>query len=126
MWVGIGESYSLGRPAKRHIAILHGLNPLDLDPVAREVEIGDSVHITGKVASNIQGLSVVVMGSDLDIKEGTVRLSGQRFECHLPAGMQHGPVAVEIIGTSEQGPKPLAQLDFHVDEDLPWEIDTWR
>ncbi|MGB0592416.1 MAG: CAP domain-containing protein [Myxococcota bacterium] len=122
--VGIGEAWTLGRPARRHLIALVSRGQLELDRVPREVEVGSSLRVTGRVPSHISEVSILVMGPDLVVMDASVSRQGDRFESNVPMGDLVGQASVELIGVSSQGPKPLAQLSVQIGRDLPWTFET--
>jgi uncharacterized protein YkwD len=122
--IGVGEAWTLGRPARRHLIALVSRGQLELDRVPRGVQTGSSLRVTGRVPSHISDLEILVMGPDLVVMEASVTRQGDRFESNVPMGETSGHASVEIIGVSAQGPKPMAQLSVHISQELPWNFET--
>ncbi|MGM0575255.1 MAG: CAP domain-containing protein [Myxococcota bacterium] len=122
--VGIGESWSLGRPPRRHVAALVAHGELGLDPVPREVPASSTVRVSGTLPDSVAELEVLAMDPDLEVREVPVDVSGTMFRADVPTGETPGPLAVELIARAGSGPEPLAQLDLHVDEAVPERIRT--
>ncbi len=122
--VGVGEAYTMDRPPRRHIAVLIARGELELDRVPRTAEAGERVTVAGRVPASVEEMSVLVMGPDLEVREAGVTWQGDRFSSRVSVGDLPGAVWIELIANGPGGPKPLAQLDVRVADDLPWELDT--
>ncbi|MDP6946192.1 MAG: hypothetical protein QF464_18735, partial [Myxococcota bacterium] len=122
--IGIGEAWTLARPARRHLIALVTRGRLELDRVPRTVSLGSSLDVSGRVPAAIPEVEILVMGPDLVVKEAAVTRRGDRFEAILPMGEVRGQTWIELIGDGPTGPKPMAQLSVFVGEELPWSFET--
>lgn len=122
--VGIGEAWTLARPARRHLIALVTRGRLEIDRVPRQVRAGDSLTVSGFVPPAIPEVDILVMGPDLAIMEAAVTRQGDRFTSVIPMGETPGQAWVELIGDGPQGPKPMAQLSVYIDQELPWVFET--
>ncbi len=122
--IGVGETWTLSRPARRHIAVLISRGGLLLDAVPRSVRAGQTVEIGGQLPAGVGDVDVLVMGPDLVVTEVEARSLARRFSAEIPAGRDPGSMLVEIIADGPQGPKPLAQLDLLVESELPEVLET--
>ena len=122
--IGIGEAWTLARPARRHHLALVSRGRREIDRVAREVPVDSSLRVTGRVPSEIPDLEILVMGPDLVVMDAALSRQGERFEAVIPMGDAPGQAWIELIGIGSQGPKPLAQLSVHIDQELPWTFET--
>ena len=122
--VGVGEAYTMERPPRRHVAVLVARGEMELDRVPRTANPGDVVTVAGRVPRQVEELKVLVMGPDLEVRSAAVDWQGDRFTSPVPMGELEGQVWVELIADGPAGPKPLAQLDIRVGEELPWTLET--
>ncbi|MEZ4267140.1 MAG: CAP domain-containing protein [Myxococcota bacterium] len=122
--VGVGEGLRFGRPATRHIAVLVSRGGLRLDPVPRTVRGGQTLTIDGVVPDGTESLGLLVASSDHAFTEVGATLAGTAFRATLDVPEISGTLLIELIGESAAGPRPLAQLDLRVDEELPESLDT--
>lgn len=122
--IGVGETWTLSRPARRHIAVLISRGDLLLDAVPRSVRAGETVEISGQLPPGVGDVDVLVMRPDLVVSEIEARSRAQRFSAEVPAGRDAGSMLVEILGEGALGPKPLAQLDLVIEDALPEVLET--
>jgi len=119
--IGIGEVHQLKRPIRRSIAILVSRSDLYLDPIPRTLMPGLTASLRGTMPRGATGLKAIRMGPEEVMETLEAKVSGERFEIRVPAGLQRGVVWVELIATLSHGPTPLAQLGFNVGEEVPSE-----
>lgn len=112
--VGLGEAWSMGDPARRHVALLAHAGQLRLDAVPRLLEPGQRVEVSGALPPGVEGLEVLAMGPDGAIREVPAQRRGDGFTAEVVAGEQLGRLEVELIADGAGGPHPLAQLALHV------------
>ena len=122
--VGVGETWTLARPPRRHVAVLVSRGELLLDRAPREVRAHRTAEISGLLPPGTARLQVLSMGPDLVVEDVEAEVRGRRFSVAVPTGPGPGALAVELIAGGPGGPKPLAQLDLHVDEPVPETLET--
>lgn len=121
--VGIGEAYEPGARPPRTIAIVASTGQLIVDPVRKQVDAKSRIRVTGTLPPGTKAPRAVVMWPDLEVSNVAVQSSGRRFTMDVSTGERPGELWAELIADTDLGPKPLAQLVFYVQQDVPL---AWR
>lgn len=117
--VGIGEVYQPGASLARHIGVVGTRLGIDVEPLARQVGIGESWQLRGRLRADWRDLQALVLRPDGTLSKATVQLTGDRLVVQVAGEDQRGGVELQVVGDGPDGPGKLVQVRVEVGQALP-------
>lgn len=117
--VGVGEVFQPGSQYSRHIGVVGTPIPLDLQPLARRIEPGQTLRVTGRIRGHWTGIHALALRQGGAIDTYLPSIQGDRLTVDVPAGQVVGPLDVQFVGDGPEGPGKLVQVRVEVGRDPP-------
>jgi uncharacterized protein YkwD len=117
--VGVGEIFQPGSQYSRHIGVVGTPMPIDLEPIARRIEPGQTLHLTGRIRGHWTGVHALVLRPDGSTESYVPIIQGDRLTVAVPVGQKVGSLDVQFVGEGPEGPGKLVQVRVEVGREPP-------
>ncbi len=117
--LGIGEVYQPGASLMRHIGVVGTKLGIDVDPMERQVALGESWRLRGRLRTQWRNLEALVLRPNGALDKLPVQLTGDRLEVAVSGEDVPGAVELQVVGEGPDGPGKLVQVRVEVGQPLP-------
>lgn len=117
--VGVGEVYQPGASLSRSIGVVGTPLGLDVEPLNRRVELGQTWTLRGALRVPWKDLHALVLQPDGKLDTLAVQVVEKRLEVLVNAGQTRGTQQVQVVGEGPEGPGKLVQVAVEVGQPLP-------